>query len=280
MQGSVSVEQSDISRKNSDFWNELCGSQLAKFLGIADSSPESLKKFDDWYFDFYPYLFDHIPFENLKNKDILEVGLGYGTVSQKLAESGANYTGLDIAAGPVEMVKHRLKQAGLPGKATQGSVLEPPFPEKSFDAIVAIGCLHHTGNLKLAIDRCWDLLRPGGRLVFMVYYAYSYRRFRMAPATTVLSLGKELMGYRGVVGSSADRERAAYDAGSKGDGAPHTDWISVRSLRDLCGKFSSFSAQIENIDQEPPFKATPRVELLKTRWPSVVGLDLYATAVK
>jgi hypothetical protein len=63
-------------------------------------------------------------------------------------------------------------------------------------------------------------------------------------------------------------------------GAPHTDWISVRSLRKYCGKFSSFSAKIENIDQEPPFRGTPREDLLKTKWPNTVGLDLYATAVK
>lgn len=274
------MSQVDISTKNSDFWNELCGSQLAKFLGIADSSPESLKKFDDWYFDFYPYLFDHIPFSELKGQDVLEVGLGYGTVSQKLAESGANYTGLDIAAGPVAMANHRLQQNNLHGKALQGSILEPNFPEESFDKIVAIGCLHHTGNLKQAIDRCWSLLRPGGSLIFMVYYAYSYRRFRMAPETTLVQLLKEGFGYRGVVGSSADRERAAYDTSSKGDGAPHTDWISVRSLKSYCGKFSKYSATVENIDQERPFSKTPRSQLLLTRWPAIVGLDLYATATK
>lgn len=274
------MSQSDISSKNSDFWNELCGSHLAKFLGITDSSQESLKKFDDWYFDFYPYLFEHIPFSSILNKDVLEVGLGYGTVSQRLAESGASYTGLDIAAGPVEMVKHRFKQADLPGQARQGSILEPPFSDESFDAIVAIGCLHHTGNLQLAIERCWNLLRPGGSLIFMVYNAYSYRRFLMAPAVTTGYMAKEFFGYRGVVGNSADRERAAYDAGANGGGAPHTDWISLRSLRDLCGKFSGFSARIENIDQEPPFRKTPRVKLLTTRWPAMIGLDLYATATK
>ena len=274
------MSEPDVSQKNREFWNELCGSQLAKSLGITDSSKTSLKKFDDWYFDFYPYLFDHIPFSDLKNKDVLEVGLGYGTVSQKLAEAGALYSGLDIAAGPVEMVNHRLQQAGLPGKAIQGNILEPPFPIGSFDAIVAIGCLHHTGNLGLAIKRCWDLLRPGGSLVFMVYYSYSYRRVRMAPITTARYMVRECFGYRGVVGISADRERAAYDAGSTGDAAPHTDWISIRSLRTLCGKFSAFSAKIENIDQEFPFSITPRAQLLTTRWPAIVGLDLYATATK
>lgn len=272
--------QEKISSENAQFWNELCGSQLAKVLGITDSSKESLKKFDDWYFDFYPYLFEHIPFNQFKDKTVLEIGLGYGTVSQRLAESCASYTGLDIAAGPVAMVNQRLQQNGLLGLAVQGSILEPAFRPGSFDSIIAIGCLHHTGDLRLAIDECWKLLQPGGSLIFMVYYAYSYRRFRMAPAMTIRNLGKELFGYRGVVGSSADRERAAYDAGSSGTGAPHTDWISSRSLQKLCSKFSGFSANTENIDQEPPFRSRTRNELLTTRWPGLMGLDLYATAKK
>lgn len=274
------MSQADISSNNSEFWNELCGSGLAKFLGITDSSPESLRKFDDWYFNFYPYLFDHIPFVSMKGTNILEIGLGYGTVSQRLAEAGANYTGLDIAQGPVSMVNQRLTQNHLPGAAIQGSILDPQFPAGSFDYVIAIGCLHHTGNLQLAIQQCHRLLKPGGQLIFMVYYAYSYRRFRMTPLLTVSTMIKELFGYRGVVGSGSNRQRAAYDASSKGGGAPHTDWISERSLKDYCRAFSSFNATIENIDQEPPFRSTPRKELLNSKWPSVVGLDIYATATK
>lgn len=274
------MTQEKISNENALYWNELCGSPLAESLGVTDASKASLKKFDDWYFDIYPYLFKHIPFNELKDRKVLEIGLGYGTVSQLLAESCVAYTGFDIAAGPVSMVNHRLRQNGLSGQAIQGSILKPEFQSESFDTIVAIGCLHHTGNLRKAIDECWKLLRPGGSLVFMVYYAYSYRRFRMAPSTTLRNLGKELFGYRDVVGSSTDRERAAYDAGSDGVGAPHTDWISARSLRGLCNKFSSFNANTENINQEFPFKSKTRMELLKTRWPSLMGLDLYATAMK
>lgn len=272
--------QDAISSKNTDFWNELCGSQLAKFLGITDSSSASLKKFDDWYFDFYPYLHDHIPFHSLKGKNVLEVGLGYGTVAQRLAESGCNYTGLDIAAGPVQMTNHRLAQEGLPGTAIQGSILNPPFEPGSFDVVVAIGCLHHTGNLKLAIQQCHKILKPKGRLIFMVYSAYSYRRWYMSPKATTRYLLRELTGYRGVVGVSAEKDRAAYDTGSDGSGAPHTDWISGKSLKKLCKQYSKFKCKRENIDQEAPFKETPRTELLKTRWPRLLGLDLYATTTK
>lgn len=274
------MKSTEITGKNSEFWNELCGTTLAKYLGITDASPASLHKFDDWYFNFYPYLFDHIPFNAMKDKDVLEIGLGYGTVAQRLAASGARYVGLDIAAGPVAMVNHRIQQAGLTGKAVQGSILEPSFAEGSFDYVVAIGCLHHTGDLRLAIENCRKLLRPGGKLIFMVYYAYSYRRYRMALYPTLRTLLKEAMGYRGVVGMSSERERAAYDASTSGSGAPHTDWISKRSLEDYCRNFSGFSAKLENIDQERPFKWWTREQLIKTKWPTLVGLDLYATATK
>lgn len=274
------MNQQEVSGKNSEFWNELCGTQLAKSLGISDSSAPSLKKFDDWYFQIYPYLSAHIPFPEMKGKRVLEVGLGYGTLSQKLAESGALYTGLDIATGPVNMVNHRLGQQSLSGKAIQGSILDQPFPENSFDFIIAIGCLHHTGNLELAVEQCRKMLRPGGSLIFMVYYAYSYRRFRMVPSSTFKYVFRELMGYRGVVGQSASTERAAYDTGANGQSAPHTDWISSRSLEDLCKNFSKFSSKIENIEQEMFFRRTARSALLNTRWPSIVGLDLYAKATK
>lgn len=270
----------DITEQNSQFWNELCGSQLATTLGIVDNKPASLKKFDDWYFDFYPYLNKHVDFTNLKNKNVLEVGLGYGSVAQKIAEAGANYQGLDIASGPVHMVNHRLGQANLPGEAKQGSILTPPFTNGSFDAIIAIGCLHHTGNLALAIKNCFNMLKPGGKLVFMVYNAYSYRRFMGTTGVTLKYLLREIFGYRGVVGNSNKHERAAYDINSTGIAAPHTDFISVRSLKQLCSQFSSYQATLENIDQEKPFTKKTRTQLMSTCWPKYLGLDIYVQAIK
>jgi 2-polyprenyl-3-methyl-5-hydroxy-6-metoxy-1,4-benzoquinol methylase len=81
-------------------------------------------------FYFYPYLFNHIPFGELQNKYVLEVGLGYGTVSKRLAESEVNYHGFDIAAGSVNMVNHRLQQNGLDVRAVQGSISELSFQHK------------------------------------------------------------------------------------------------------------------------------------------------------
>src|ERR1700704_5998571 len=49
-------DQEKVDRENAAFWNELCGSWIASQLGIMDSSPASLKKYDDWYMGLYPYL--------------------------------------------------------------------------------------------------------------------------------------------------------------------------------------------------------------------------------
>jgi hypothetical protein len=114
----------------------------------------------------------------------------------------------------------------------------------------------------------------------MLYYAYSYRRFYQARGETIRYFLRELGGHRGVVAGSKERERAAYDANTKGQGAPYTDFISMKSLRHLCRDFSSIKMRRENIDQAPPFQKRTRTELLKTPWPQIWGLEIYATAVK
>ena len=65
------MRQSEIDRRNSEFWNELCGSTLARSLGITDHSPESLRQFDDAYLALYPYLLSIVRPDRLAAKDVL-----------------------------------------------------------------------------------------------------------------------------------------------------------------------------------------------------------------
>ena len=120
------ADQIATDKANREFWDELCGSGFARAIGITDHSMESLKKFDAAYFDFYPYLLRHIDLSDIAGRDVLEIGLGYGTVGQKLAEAGGRYVGLDIAEGPVHMMNYRMRMQGLPGKALGGSILDCP----------------------------------------------------------------------------------------------------------------------------------------------------------
>jgi len=269
-----------MDTNNSIFWNELCGSSMAKHLGINDFSQESLKKFDDYYFNFYPYLNKYINFDKLSKKNVLEIGLGYGSVSQKIAEAGAYYTGLDISPGPVNMVRHRFEQIKYNGHVLEGSILSPHLEKNQFDYIFAIGCLHHTGNLKLAIDNCYSMLKDGGTFVFMVYYAYSYRRLFQHPLSSLKYLLFEMRGGTGSIGLDSSSERATYDANSKGCAAPITDVVSKKSILRMCQEFRDINMELENITRDFPFLIFSRDFLMKTPISRIAGLDVYVTAIK
>ena len=238
---------------------------------------DSLRRYDANFLNYYPYLDRYIPWAELRGLRVLEVGLGYGTVSQKLAASGALFTGLDIAANPVAIVNHRLRQSELPGKAVQGNILAPPFADGVFDAIVAIGCLHHTADVGAAIESCRRLLAPGGLFVGSVYYAYSYRQLWNQPLRAARHFMREL---RGHTGTMRDGDTFAYDHRADGSLAPSTEFVSIGSLRALCGGFVDFRAATENANPEGPVSLWSRDTLLSSPLPRICGLDLYWTCVK
>ena len=263
-----------VDQANREYWDELCGTGIARELGVTDATPLSLARFDEWFFRHYSYLDRHIPFRALRGKRTLEVGLGFGSVSQRLAESGAQFTGLDIATAPVGMARHRLMQNRLPGNAVCGSILQAPFPDAAFDWVVAIGCYHHTGNLQGALDETHRLLRPGGTAIIMLYSAFSYRRWLGWPGATWRQLAAERFG-RGVGGRANVDERRIYDKRLDGTAAPETVFTSVSGLRRMAAGFRHVTVTRENVESDIPLlRFVPRALRLAVFSP-FIGLDLY-----
>jgi SAM-dependent methyltransferase len=255
--------QRAVDARNADFWDELCGTSLAKSIGVSDRSPESLRRFDDAYMDLYPYLPGQLRAPGEPGEPLLEIGLGYGTVSQRLAEAGFGYHGLDIAAGPVEMVCHRLQMLGIADPETrvvEGSALEIPHPDRTFGHVVTIGCLHHTGDLPKAVSEVHRVLKPGGTAMVMLYNRHSLRQ---------LVLRWRLL--------AEERVRAAYDANAGGEAAPATVFVTARQVRDeLFAPFSDVRVERHNFDGT---RVLPRKLALPTV-ARVLGLDLYIHARK
>lgn len=266
------------STPNRQFWNELCGTQFARDRGIEGTGPEAVEAFDRAYLDFYPFLQGYLDRLDVKGKRLLEIGLGYGTVGQRLAEMGARYHGLDVAEGPVEMVRTRLDRAGLAGQAVQGDALRLPFPEGSFDRLVAIGSLHHTGDLARAIQEAHRILVPGGRALVMVYSRYSYFQALKFPSATFRSLLAELRGLPPPEATEA--QRAALDWNAEGEGAPRTELTSTGRAREIFSAFSQVEIQRENCTNlKVRGKILVKRETLLP-WLRPLGIDLYITARK
>lgn len=269
------TENYNIDSANATFWNELCGTWLAENLGIKDSSPESLIKFDTWYLKYYSYLLKRVPLNTINNRKVLEVGLGYGTLGQKLAEVSSEYVGLDIADGPVGMMNHRLNINELQGKAIKGNILKAPFDEETFDAVVSIGCLHHTGNLSQAIKEVYRVLKPEGVAYIMVYNQFSYRQWLIWPKYTLRAFCKEV----GIFDSKfrvTIEQKEAYDANVAGVSAPETVFSSIDELKKIFSKFTKLDFEKENCDS---ILGIPRQRLLPILGRRL-GLDIYVSAIK
>ena len=263
--------QTAIDARNRAFWDELCGSGLARSLGITEITPASLARFDDAYMSYYPYLARYLEELPVEGRRVLEIGLGFGTVGQILAARGAHYHGADIAAAPVAMIRDRVRWLGREDDAAvaQASALELPWQDESFDVVVSIGCLHHTGDLPRAVGEVHRVLAPGGLAFVMLYNAHSFRQL----------VGVQLRRLR-----RDERVRAMYDADSEGQGAPHTDFVSRRDVQRLFQAFSTVAVQAQNFDPLPiPFargRLTIPREALLGNVGRVLGLDLYIHARK
>ena len=270
--------QATVDERNRAFWDELCGTITAQTLGITEITPASLARFDDWYMAYYPYLGPYLDGLHVEGRRVLEIGLGFGTVGQALAARGARYTGADIAAGPVAMMRDRLRWLGRgdEAKAVQVSALELPWEDGSFDVVVSIGCLHHTGDLPRAISEVHRVLVPSGDALVMLYNAHSFRQLVQAPRRRLQGL---LAGQ-----SSAERVRAMYDQNTSGEAAPHTDYVSRRDVRRLFGGFSSVSIDAQNFTVRARHVRGRRVTISRERLlgnvARVLGLDLYIQARK
>lgn len=271
----MSTQQQKIDLKNKDFWNELCGTHLANQLGINDDSPDSLKKFDDWYMNFYPYLYDFIPFAKLASKKVLEIGLGYGTIAQKLIENNADYYGLDISPGPVSMIQHRSNILNKKTHSQIGSALNIPYSDQSFDYFISIGCLHHTGDLKKALTEVFRVLKQDGQAIIMLYNALSYRNWIKDFSNTLKRISSTGVDWD----SKSDKIRKLYDHNSNHESAPYTCLVTKKELNQYLSNFCSHvTIKSTNIGDEL-LGFIPR-NLKNTLLGPYIGLDLYITCKK
>jgi len=273
-----------LNRQNAEFWNELCGTGLARSLGITEPSPESLRRFDEAYLRFYPYLGQYVFVQDLQGQRVLEIGMGYGTLGQLLASQGCRYYGLDIAMNPVAMMRYRLSLLRLEdGDQVQvGSALDIPYQGATFDYVYSIGCLHHTGDLGRGIAEVHRVLKDRGKAIIMLYNGHSFRRLVYLP---LLRLRNLIRGRFRSHDGTADRSRwmrAFYDKNAKGEAAPHTDYVSRAEVRRLFQAYRTVRVESQNCDPLvlPGGLVVVSREKLLNNLARVAGLDLYITAVK
>ncbi len=97
---------------------------------------------------------------------ILDAGCGTGGLIRRLRASRPDWdwTGVDLSAVACELARQR-----APGtEIREANVVQLPFAERSFDAIVSADVLYHVDDDMAALREFLRVLRPGGAVVLNV----------------------------------------------------------------------------------------------------------------
>jgi SAM-dependent methyltransferase len=104
----------------------------------------------------------------LDGRDTIELGCGTAYVSAWLARRGARPTGIDNSPAQLDTAREFQKEFGLEFPLLLGNAEELPFPDKSFDFAISEYGASIWCDPYLWIPEAARVLRPGGRLAFLV----------------------------------------------------------------------------------------------------------------
>ncbi|HTG74490.1 MAG TPA: methyltransferase domain-containing protein [Terriglobia bacterium] len=147
-------------------------------LQFEKFSPEWFREIDRRFFEdsqtYAPYKripFDPlIDFAALRDRDVLEIGVGMGTHAQLLASHARSFTGVDLTETAISTTKRRFEVARVSGKLLRMDAESLEFPDRSFDTVWSWGVIHHSSNTPLVLSEIHRVLRPGGQARIMVYH--------------------------------------------------------------------------------------------------------------
>jgi SAM-dependent methyltransferase len=107
---------------------------------------------------------------------ILEVGCGTGGLLAAARRTSRMVVGVDIALRWLVVAQQRLEENGTRAPLVAACAEALPWPDSTFDAVVADSVLEHLDHPAIALDEFWRVLRPGGTLTL-----WSPNRFSVLP---------------------------------------------------------------------------------------------------
>lgn len=106
----------------------------------------------------------------IRGKECLDAGFGSGRAVAAMLGAGASKVyGIDISPKNLQTAVSNLQRFGERVDLRQGSVLEMPYPDESFDVVHCYGVLHHTIDPYRGFQECCRVLKKNGVLFIAQY---------------------------------------------------------------------------------------------------------------
>jgi ubiquinone/menaquinone biosynthesis C-methylase UbiE len=95
----------------------------------------------------------------------LELGVGTGRIALPLARLGHSYTGVDISEEMMNRLREKAAAEGLNITVQNADITTLPFPDASFDVVVAVHILHLVPEWRKALAEARRVTSPDGYFV-------------------------------------------------------------------------------------------------------------------
>ncbi|MCQ2411694.1 MAG: class I SAM-dependent methyltransferase [Sphaerochaetaceae bacterium] len=104
--------------------------------------------------------------EDLKGKDVLLACGAGGQQTPLLAAYGCHVTTLDISEGQLDQDRKALDKYSLEASLVNANILDMPFEDKSFDAVIIPQALNFIDDIEAAYRQVHRVLKDNGKLLF------------------------------------------------------------------------------------------------------------------
>ncbi|MBN9176970.1 MAG: methyltransferase domain-containing protein [Microbacterium sp.] len=91
---------------------------------------------------------------------VLDIGCGSGAFLRQLTRAEAKVAGVDPSAGMLDLARRVNPEADV----RQGGFGLLPWPDATFDVVVAVNALQFAGNMVGGLHEAVRVVRPGGRI--------------------------------------------------------------------------------------------------------------------
>ncbi|HET9679327.1 MAG TPA: bifunctional 2-polyprenyl-6-hydroxyphenol methylase/3-demethylubiquinol 3-O-methyltransferase UbiG [Gammaproteobacteria bacterium] len=142
--------------------------EIAKFAALASRWWDTQGEFKTLH-EINPLRLDYIQrlSDGLTDKTILDVGCGGGILSESMALTGAQVTGIDLAEESLQVAKLHLHESGA--QVDYQHIAVEALAKKQpagFDVVTCLELLEHVPDPASIVQACQKLVKPGGHVFF------------------------------------------------------------------------------------------------------------------